>query len=348
MNEESPKVTVVMPCYNEERYIGRAIESLSDKGGLENSELLVVDGGSTDGTKRFIEHYQKLNEFNIKLLDNPQRLQGNGLNIGIGEARGKIIVRADAHCVFPPGYVKNCVELLELKEKEGVANVGGVMKPLGTRLVQKSNAAALQHPLGVGDAKFHLGTRSGYLDTVYLGTFRKTLFEEIGLYDPQAHPNEDAELNLRILKARKKIYLDSSIKVIYYPRDSFRALAKQYFRYAQGRAYTTWKHWRLSSWRQAAPILLVLGLFSSFALSFFRPIFLLFPAAYATGITLSAFFWCLPNREERAIFPSQLQVRLLLPVTFVLMHISWGIGFLTRMLTLIFKKKTDWLENSSG
>jgi hypothetical protein len=97
-----------------------------------------------------------------------------------------------------------------------------------------------------------------------------------------------------------------------------------------------------------APILLVLGLFGSFILSFFSPIFLLFPSAYAITIALAGLLWCLPNSKEQATPPPQFQLRLLLPATFVLMHISWGIGFLIRMSMLIFKKKTYLLENSSG
>jgi glycosyltransferase involved in cell wall biosynthesis len=351
-----------MPCYNEEQFIARAIESLVDDYSQENCEILVVDGISTDGTGDIVISLIKRG-LPIKLFENKKKLQAFGLNLGLSKAKGEFIVRADAHCLYPPGYVKNCVELLELKEKEGVANVGGVMKPLGTHLVQKSIAVALQHPLGVGDAKFHLGTRSGYVDTVFLGAFKKKLFEDIGLYDEEAHPNEDAELNLRILKARKKIYLDSSIKVIYFPRESFWALAKQYFRYGQGRAYTTWKHKKMTSWRQVAPPILVIGVSISTVLGFIKPLFLLFPIAYIVFTLTAALGSRFPRRvgneiskgskilfagdEEKRDFPS-ISMRFLIFAAFEVMHVCWGIGFLTRMLKLIFKKKFTLLENSSG
>lgn len=225
----------------------------------ENGELIIVDGMSEDGTQHEVEALVK-EGIAVRLLNNAQRTQAHGLNIGIKEAEGDIIVRADAHCVYPGGYVRKCVELLE---RTGAANVGGMMLPRGNDDGQEAVAWAFRHPLGVGDARWHLGNYEGYVDTVYLGTFRRELFDEIGMYDTRCRTNEDAELNLRILKAGKKIYLDSSLEVVYFPRESLRKLAKQYFLYGKGRAYTTRKHKKLTGWRQVVPVLLVVGLAAS-------------------------------------------------------------------------------------
>jgi succinoglycan biosynthesis protein ExoA len=187
----------------------------------------------------------------------------------------------------------------------------------------------LTHPIGVGDARWHLGNFKGYVDTVYLGTFWKRLFDDMGFYDANANPNEDAELNLRILKTRNKIYLDSSIKVVYFPRESFKKLAAQYFKYGRGRCYTTLKHRKITSLRQLAPIALVIGLFLSIIFSFFWPIFLLFPLSYLLALLLTVLFsW---PREK-----IPLKQRFLAGLVFAIMHVSWGIGFLS---FLIFKMK---------
>jgi GT2 family glycosyltransferase len=203
------------------------------------------------------------------------------------------------------------------------------MLPQGISTSQKAISLALKHPIGVGDAKWHLGTYKGYVDTVYLGTFWKSLFDEIGLYDENCKTNEDAELNLRILKAGKKIYLDSSLKVIYFPRESLKKLAEQYFKYGRGRCYTILKHRKITSLRQLAPIGLVIGLFLSIILSFFWPIFLLFPLSYLLALLLTVLFsW--PNEKI------PLKQRILAGLVFAIMHVSWGIGFLS---FLIFKMK---------
>ena len=312
------KVSIIMPCYNEGKFIGRAIESLLDDYVIEQGEILVVDGLSSDNTAAIVTGYIKQN-FPVKLLKNEKKLQCFGLNQGILAARGEIIVRVDAHSFYPGGYVRRLVELLE---QTGAANVGGVMLPKGESPVQEAVALALQHPIGVGDAKFHLGNYKGYVDTVYLGAFPKVIFDTVGLYDTNCRTNEDAELNIRILKNNGKIYLDSTIQVEYLPRDSFGKLAVQYFHYGRGRAYTTVKHRQVTSYRQVAPSLLVIGLLGSLLLSFFNPLFLIFWGCYLLALlSVVLFTWCKRNIS--------LKIRLLMGIAFAVMHTSWGFGFLS-------------------
>lgn len=324
MKEIRPRVSVVMPCYNEEEYIGNAIESLVDDYFVKNCELIVVDGMSKDGTKGIIQSFKKKG-LRVRILENKKNIQAYGLNLGISESKGEIIVRADAHCIYPEGYIKKCVVLLE---KNKASNVGGVMLPRGSDIGHKAIALALRHPMGVGDAKWHLGNFNGYVDTVYLGTFWKKLFDEIGLYDTNCKTNEDAELNLRILKVGKKIYLDSSIKIIYFPREFLRKLAKQYFKYGRGRSYVTLKHRKITSLRQLGPVGLVVGLCLSIILSFFWPLFLLFPLCYL----LTLFLIALLSWPKKKI---PLRQRFLTGTAWSIMHICWGIGFLSG---LIFKR----------
>ena len=323
----APRVSVVMPCYNEEKFIGKSIHSLVDDYFLKNCELVIVDGMSSDGTREVVKSFIKQG-LRLKLLENKKKSQAYGLNQGILEAKGEIIVRADAHCLYPNGYIKKCVELLETT---GASNVGGMMLPQGASVYQKAISMALKHPVGVGDAKWHLGNFKGYVDTVYLGTFWKKLFDEIGLYDTNCKTNEDAELNLRIKKAGKKIYLDSSIKVIYFPRESLRKLAKQYFKYGRGRSYVTLKHRKITSLRQLGPVGLVVGLFLSIILSSFWPLLLLFPLCYLLALFLIAL---LSWPKEKI----PLEQRFLTGTAWSIMHICWGIGFLS---FLIFHKKTS-------
>jgi len=327
MKSTPPSVSVIMPCYNEEKYIAQSLESLLDDYCLKNCEVIVVDGMSGDGTQDIINSLIKKG-LPIRLFRNEKKLQVHGLNLALSKAKGEVIVRADAHCLYPPGYIKKCLDLLMTVD---VSNVGGVMKPQGEETVQKAIALALKHPVGVGDAKWHLGNYSGYVDTVYLGTFRKGLFKDIGLYDLKSSANEDAELNLRILKAGGKVYLDSSIEVIYFPRESLKELAIQYFRYGRGRCYTTLKHRKITSFRQIAPVLLVLALFFSFVLSFFQPLILFIPFSYLGVVFLTA----LLSWPKQTIPFKQ---RILTGLAFLIMHTCWGVGFLSR---LIFRKEVD-------
>jgi glycosyltransferase involved in cell wall biosynthesis len=332
----SKKVSIIMPCYNEEKFIGRAIETLVDDYVLEHAEILVVDGQSTDQTTAIVTGFME-KCVPVKLLENEKKLQCYGLNLGISAAIGEFIVRVDAHSTYPEGYVKKLVQLLETTD---AVNVGGVMLPKGHTSVQQAVALAMQHPIGVGDAKFHLGNFKGYVDTVYLGAFRKRIFETVGLFDTNCRTNEDAELNIRLLKAGEKIYLDSSLQVEYLPRDTFGKLALQYFRYGLGRAYTTVKHRRFTSYRQAAPPLLVIGLAASLGLSFFDPLFLVLWASYILVIAAVALFtWTGRNIP--------LKLRILMGIAFIVMHISWGTGFLWFFMKNAFGHKKPFRERVS-
>jgi len=325
--KKKPYISILIPCYNEENYIKQCLDSLIDDFVLQNAEILVLDGMSTDRTRFVVERYIKNHKnISIKLLDNPKKYQSYGLNSAMGSARGEVIVRADAHTKYPKDYVKKCVELLVNIDAEGI---GGVMTAKGKTRFQKLVALAMKHPVGVGDAKFHLGNYSGYVDTVYLGTFWKGIFNKLGGFDPHTHPNEDAEFNLRILESGGKIYLDKSIKVEYFPRDSLKKLTKQYFNYGKGRSRTTLKHRRFTSPRQLAPIALVLGILASLILSVvISPVFLFFPASYVSSILIVSLlsFFKGEMRKFADVF--------LLSVIFMSMHISWGLGFLAKLFRL--------------
>jgi succinoglycan biosynthesis protein ExoA len=311
------KVSIVIPCYNEEKSIARTIETLVDDYVMENAEIIVVDGLSTDHTADIASALIQKN-YPVKLLKNENKLQCFGLNMGIREAEGEIVVRVDAHSTYPEGYVKKLVHLLETTD---AANVGGVMMPKGHKPVQQAIALAMRHPIGVGNAKFHLGNFDGYVDTVYLGAFRKQIFETVGLFDTNCRTNEDAEMNLRLLKAGGKIYLDSSIQVEYLPRETFGKLAVQYFRYGTGRGYTILKHRRFTSYRQAIPPLLVTGLVASLVISVFNRLFLLSWGCYIAALTVLALltWW------KRKI---SFTLRFLMAVAFFIMHTAWGSGLL--------------------
>jgi glycosyltransferase involved in cell wall biosynthesis len=330
-------VSVVMPCLNEERRIVGALESLVDDWLLAEGEVLVMDGGSVDGTRRLIAEFAERRggtgeAASIRVLDNPGRFQVFGLNDGIRAARGEFIVRADAHCLFPPGYVRTCVDLLRAKESEGAANVGGVMEPIGTEFRQRAVALAMRHPLGVGDARFHLGTKSGFTDTVYLGAFRKSVLEDIGLFDDGQRTNQDAELNLRFLRSGHKIYLDHTLRVRYFPRETFTALARQYFAYGNGRARTTRKHRRVTSWRQILPPLFVPAAGVAVVVGFVQPLAWLLPAAYFAAVLLGAVLIPASGKEQ----PNDLKERIAAAWAMIIMHFSWGAGFDLEFLRSIF------------
>jgi len=251
-----PFVTIAMPCFNEEHYIEGCIASVQAQDyPRERIEILVADGRSTDGTRAVLGELAA-GDPRIRVIDNPDRLQAAGMNRIIAEAKGDLVVRMDVHCEYSPSYVRACVEVMQ---RTGADNVGGAQRARARTRFQKALCAALNSPLGVGGAAYRSSDKEGYVDTVFLGAFRRAVFEQVGVYDPFAITNEDAELNQRLLASGGRIYLSRDIEVYYYPRDSFRSLARQYFKYGQGRARTLLKHRTLPTVRPLVPFFLVVG-----------------------------------------------------------------------------------------
>ena len=323
-----PLVTIAMPCFNEERYIEACIASVQAQDyPKDRIEILVADGRSTDRTREVLAGLAAADP-RIRVIDNPDRLQAAGMNRLIAEAKGDLIVRMDVHCEYAPSYVRSCVEVMQ---RTGADNVGGAQRARARTRFQKALCAALESPLGVGGAAYRSADREGFVDTVFLGAFRRAVFEQVGVYDPRAVTNEDAELNQRLLASGGRIYLSRDIEVHYYPRDSFRALARQYFKYGQGRARTLLKHRKLPTLRPLVPFFLVVGggvlLVTSPVQPLTGPAF----AAYAAACAFEAV-----RVGRRAGWPAVPIVWAIFPT----LHLSHGLGFARGLVRYL--REPDW------
>jgi succinoglycan biosynthesis protein ExoA len=325
-----PTVTIAMPAYNEEKYIEACIASVQAQDyPRDQIEILIADGRSTDNTREILERLSA-DDPRIKMIDNPARLQAAGLGELVKQASGDVIVRMDVHCEYAPDYVRKCVETLE---RTGADNVGGAQRAKSRTFFQRALCAALESPLGVGGAKYRTADAEGFVDTVFLGAFRRKVFETVGLWDPAAITNEDSELNQRILESGGQIYLSRDIVVHYFPRDSLKTLAKQYFKYGRGRARTLLKLGTFPTLRPALPFLMVCG---GAALLSLPPLWPLAPAAFAT--------YALATGAEAVRVAGKLGPGAIPTVwaIFPTLHIAHGLGFAAGLVQYL--RKPDWPE----
>ncbi|MBN2044503.1 MAG: glycosyltransferase family 2 protein, partial [Anaerolineales bacterium] len=259
--DTQPRVSIVIPCFNEEKTIRGLLEALTRQTfPLREMELLVVDGGSEDATREVIDQFrQEKPALSLRIVENPKRIIPAALNIGIENARGEYVIRLDAHSIPHPEYIARSVAGLE--QRLG-ANVGGVWRviPSADTWIARSIAAAAAHPLGVGDAKYRYADHPGEADTVPFGGFRRQYLLELGGFDESLRANEDYELNTRIRMSGGKVWLDPNIQVQYYSRPNLRQLARQYARYGFWKLEMLRKYPGSLRWRQALPPLFVLGL----------------------------------------------------------------------------------------
>jgi len=249
-----PTVTVILPTLNERRWVIDCLRTVLEQRYPAIGQILVVDGGSTDGTRQLVESLPAP----VELVDNPGVTAAAAMNVGIAAAKGEVVCRGDAHTLYAPDYVERCVAVLL---ETGATNVGGPMRPVGTTNFGRAVAAVTSSPFGVGPGRFHYATERQAVDTVYLGCWWADELRRHGGYDDRVlqWAAEDQELNFRLRRAGGTVVLDPSISSYYFPRETPRALWRQYFNYGVAKASTLAKHRTLPTWRPLAPAALVGG-----------------------------------------------------------------------------------------
>lgn len=316
--EERPACTIVIPCLNEEAYIEAALRAaMSQLYPAALLEILVCDGGSTDGTRAIVERLAA-EDPRITLVDNPGRFPSAGMNEGIRRAGGTVIVRMDAHADYASDFVAASIATLR---RTGATTAGGAARARARNGFQQALCAALSSALGVGGSAYRDAAREGFVESVWSGAFRREVFERVGLFDATARANEDAELNQRIIEAGGSVYLSRDIVAFYYPRASLTALGRQYFAYGKGRARTLLRRRRLLSLRPAIPFAAV----TTFAL--LLALALAVPAAWRLPAVAALLYAAVVLGESlRLARRHGLAAAARLPAIFPIMHLAHGLG----------------------
>jgi glycosyltransferase involved in cell wall biosynthesis len=305
-------ITVVCPVYNEEEHIEEVLNFFVNSK-PEDKELIIIDGGSGDKTveivKKWIEHHP-----NIKLLKNPNRYVPFALNLAIQNSLGDPIIRLDAHTKYSSDYFE---KILETFEKTNADIVGGPMIKKGVTDFQKAAAFVTSSPFGIGDSKIHKQDYDGYSDHVYLGAWKRSLFNDIGYFDERLVRNQDDEFHYRAKSLGKKIYLSSSIKSQYFPRKDFRSIFKQYFQYGYYKPLVLKKIKSEIKLRHLVPMLFTVYLISLTPLIMLDWLFIL-PLVIYLIIDLVIVMK----------MSNSLKVKFLALLLFPTIHIAYGLGFL--------------------
>lgn len=318
-------VSVIVPCYNEEKTIGMLLTAIQHQTyPLDDIEVVLADGESTDQTLARVAEFQLANPgLKVMVISNPRRIIPAALNLAIRAAHGEYIIRLDAHSVPDERYIERC--LANLKAGKG-ENVGGLwlIKPGASDWIAKSIAIAAGHPFGAGDARYRYSNTPGEVDTVPFGAYHRSLFDRIGMYDETLQVNEDYELNTRIRANGGKIFFDPTIRSQYYARPTLGTLARQYWRYGYWKWRMLKRYPRTLRWRQALPPGLVLGTVLLLILSIW------FSAARISLLAGIGLYLLLLIGASIPHARMNNDIRLLLgiPISIITMHYSWGSGFL--------------------
>lgn len=315
-----PLVSLIMPCRNERASIEDTLRSILDQETPAGDfEIIVADGMSDDGTREVLERMARENP-GIRVIDNPGRIVSTGLNAAIGAARGRILVRFDAHTTYARDYVRRCVEVLQ---ETGADNVGGPWVARGDTYVGRAIAAAFQSPFAAGWARGHDPTYEGTVDSVYLGCWRRAIFDRIGLFDEALVRNQDDEWNLRLTRAGGKIWQSPRIQSRYGARESLGSLFRQYLQYGYWKVAVIRKHRIPASWRHLVPGGFLIALIALAAAGLFWP-----PAGSLALALLGLYVLALLAASVFCAAKGGWRLLPVLPLVFACYHFGYGLGFL--------------------
>ena len=335
-------ISVVIPCFNEQHHIEACVRSiLSQDRPSGGFELIVADGLSNDGTREILKRLASEHS-ELRVVDNPRRITPCAMNVGIQESRGEYVAILGAHGQYASDYLKTCADLL--REHPDVACVGGPAISMGKGLFGQAVAAAMSHPVGIGNAKHRHPNYEGYAEGACYPVFRKEVFEKIGFYDEMLVRNQDDELNYRLAKNGEKVFISPRARYSYFIRETPSKLFWQYFEYGYWRVAVLRKHRLPASLRQVVPPVFIASMITTGFLGVLLPGWwritaILLPCIY--GATLLTVGLCHAPRIGW-------RVGALFPVAAIIMHMAYAAGFLWGLFRNPYRSIPDISSNKGA
>ncbi len=308
-------ISVVIPCYNEEKYIHTILRNILSEKQL-SVEIFVVDAGSTDGTVSIVNNFIKKND-QIVLIHNKKKYVSYGFNETIPRCRGKYISIMGAHAIYPKHFLTEAFGILE----SGICDVvGGPINNDAETLIGKSIAYCMESVFGMGNSDFRISSKDKFVDTVPFPVYKKEVFSNIGVYDVRLIRNQDDDFHYRAHQAGYKIFMSQRLRVVCYVRENYSAFIKQFFQYGLFKPIVLLKNKRSVKIRHLVPSLFSLYVFFSCIIILTMPQYDMVLSLFIIYLFIDFYFSFNNNKS--------LIIKLLNLITFPLMHFSYGIGML--------------------
>jgi glycosyltransferase involved in cell wall biosynthesis len=326
-----PFVSILIPCWNEEKYISGCLDSLIENDyPKEKLEILVIDGISLDDTRKIVLDYKE--KFNyIQIFENQDKVFPAAVNLGIKASKGDLILIAGSHARYNNDYISKCIEN---SLKYNADNVGGVLNTVAQEesFFGDIITTVLSSPFGVGNSVFRTGSDDVMeVDTVFGGCYKRDVFERVGFFNENLVSTSDYEFNKRLRRSGGKIFLIPEIKAYYYTRSSLGKFIMNNFRNGYWSIYPiAFVDYIPVSLRHLVPLLFLLSLSGSLILSFLWSFF----GFVLLGILVLYFILAL----FFSVKTLKLKIVIFLPLFFLLLHLSYGIGSLLALVKVLFIK----------
>ena len=325
------KVSVVIPCRNEKAFVGRCIEAIYNSELPEHVHIkvIVVDGMSNDGTREELDRLQTIYT-SLNVVDNIQQLTPIAFNLGIHYCDFDFLQIIGARHIITANYISKSIDILINKPE--IWCVGGKIKNVFTTEDSQVISEAMSTSFGMGLGNFRTLNESSFTDTVTSPMYPKFVFEKIGYFDEQLVRNQDDDFNFRVNKAGGKIWFESEIALDYYVRSNYSGLMKQFYQYGYWKVFVNTKHKTVTTWRQLIPPVFVLYVFSIVFLPFLPFLFTLFYSLpFILYLILLVFVSLRCAKKSTSVLAF---IR-----TFIILHFSYGSGYLHGILNFIILKR---------
>ena len=296
-------ITYLVPVMNGERYLEQSVRSIINQDFPGPYEVVISVSQSSDTTEHIAQQLQEEFSDRIIIVHNVFGDTANALNLAREKGAFDTIIRVDAHSEIPSNYSSIAFDTMR---ETGAANVGGLMQAQGETSFQRAVAYGYNNRIGLGGGAFHLGGKAGPADSVYLGCFQKSWLDRVGGFDPKWVRGQDWELNKRLREAGGTVWFDPRLKVTYYPRDNWPALAKQFFNTGI---------WRGALTREAP---------GQSAIRYWIPPLLVVSTIFWLPVTLYLLVIAFAAMNAGDLKPA---TRLWLMIVMPTMHYAWGVGF---------------------
>ncbi|UTW62644.1 glycosyltransferase family 2 protein [bacterium SCSIO 12741] len=332
--------SIVIPCYNEERYIGKCLDSLIQLDWPKDQlEVWVADGGSKDGTRKILDEFAAQHDF-IHWVDNPQQFTPYALNLGIKKSSADRIMILGAHATLDSQFLKESE--IAFQKDDRIGCVGGLLENVYENEVSRAVGIGVSSPFGVGNAHFRTGKKEGKVDTVAFGVYKKEVFDKVGYFHEELTRNQDDEFNFRVTQAGFLIWLSSSMKAQYFVRASYSRLWRQYYQYGYWKVYVNKLHQTVTTVRQLVPALFVLYLFSWILAP-------LLPGVLIGAQILALILYLLLGITTSFARSASILQGFRVWWVVLLLHLSYGLGYLRGIwdFLLMGKKPVKSMEKTS-
>lgn len=331
MKKTKIKLSILIICRNEEKYISRCLDSLLNQKKINNEyEIIVADGMSDDNTYKIVDDYSEKYR-NIILFSNDKKIVPPGLNKAIKISQGEIIVRCDAHTIYDEYFLANGLKLFE--EHPECECIGGPITSIGDTPFGDATAEAMSSIIGIGNAYHRKPDYEGYAEGAFWPFFKRTVFEKVGLFDEYFVRNQDDEFNYRMKQKGIKVYLSPKVKSYYHVRGNPQKLFSQYFQYGYWRIATIRKHKKTATLRHLIPAGFYLSMIATAVITFFtslNPVAALVLPVFYLSIIVG---FSIPVLIKKGFLKA-----LYFIVAVIILHSAYAFGFIKAAIDLLFKR----------